>query len=330
MKIKTTSILGPIKRIIYLVIIAIFAALLLFVYIQNQSSKKEYEDKQIINLFGRQRMLTQMISKDTNRVYGLIYSLEEAQTNENREEIKYNIETLKKSMVSAREDFLLILNSMNNGYLQLNGDQIYIDDSLSNASELLDDINQSWKGFSYAISVIVSADKIDYRVNNAVNYINDHNMELLEYSDEILSVILADSITTTQKLEIRVYVAIAIVIIGMLISLFQLMRYIILPFNYLYQGISELGITRPKGITKFPTTKKVTPVVQEINDMFLKFNDLKSLIENINNNDSFMETLYFINKTFSSLIPYNYIGIALFDDVKKTLRASYGVSDGTV
>lgn len=233
-------------------------------------------------------------------------------------------------MTSSRNDFASILDAMNSGYLQIDDEQIRIADSLTNAADLLYEVNQSWNGFSDAIRAIIRADKIDYRVNNAINYINDHNMELLEHSDGILTLILADSIGSTRKLETKVYIAIAIMIIGMVVSLFQLMRHVILPFNYLYQGISELGITTPQMITKFPTRKKVTPVVKEINDMFLKFNDLKSLIENINNNDSFMETLDFINITFSSLIPYNYIGIALFDDEKKTIKASYGVSDGTV
>ncbi|HHU72611.1 MAG TPA: hypothetical protein GXZ21_11360 [Clostridiales bacterium] len=126
MKMKTTSILSPIKRIIYVVIIAIFAALLLFIYIQNQSSKKEYEDKQIINIFGKQRMYTQLMSKDANRIYGLMYSLEKYQTDENREEIKESIETLKKSMQSSKKEFSLILDAMNIGYLQVDDSQIYI------------------------------------------------------------------------------------------------------------------------------------------------------------------------------------------------------------
>ncbi|NLZ84073.1 MAG: HD domain-containing protein [Clostridiales bacterium] len=330
MKIRNTSILNPIKRIIYVFIIAIFATLLLFIYIQNQSSKKVYEDKQIINVFGKQRMLIQLMSKDANRVYGLMYSLEKVQTDKNREEIKSEIESLKNSMVMASGDFTQILNGMNSGYLQVHDKQINLVNSLSKTSDLLNEINKSWDGFSNAISAINRAEKIDYKVNNSINYINDHNMDLLEHSDGILSAILSDSIESTIKLEIKEYVAIAIVIIGVLIALFHLMRYIVLPFNHLYQGISELGITTSQGVTKYPTTKKVTQVVKEINDMFLKFNDLKYLIENINNNDSFIDTLNFINKTFSELVPYNYIGIALFDEEKKTLSATYGVSDGTV
>ncbi len=59
-------------------------------------------------------------------------------------------------------------------------------------------------------------------------------------------------------------------------------------------------------------------------------NYLISLIENINKNSSFMEILQYINKTFSSFIPYNYIGIALIDEKQEHLKASYGVSDGTI
>jgi len=58
--------------------------------------------------------------------------------------------------------------------------------------------------------------------------------------------------------------------------------------------------------------------------------DLISLIENINNSSSFIETLNFINQTFSAFIPYSYIGIALLDDDKRFIKASYGVSDGSI
>ncbi|NLK74274.1 MAG: HD domain-containing protein [Clostridiales bacterium] len=54
------------------------------------------------------------------------------------------------------------------------------------------------------------------------------------------------------------------------------------------------------------------------------------MIENINNSSSFIETLNFINQTFSAFIPYSYIGIALLDDDKRFIKASYGVSDGSI
>jgi HD-GYP domain-containing protein (c-di-GMP phosphodiesterase class II) len=50
------------------------------------------------------------------------------------------------------------------------------------------------------------------------------------------------------------------------------------------------------------------------------------LIENINQNSSFNEILKFIYDSFSSFIPYTYIGIALITDDGKSLKASYGLS----
>lgn len=94
---------------------------------------------------------------------------------------------------------------------------------------------------------------------------------------------------------------IVVLIIIILISLFRLQRDIIKPYNQLYSGFSDIGLS-----------------------------SLIALIENINNNASFTETLQFINRTFSSFIPYNYIGIALISEDKKSLKASYGVSDESI
>ncbi len=82
----------------------------------------------------------------------------------------------------------------------------------------------------------------------------------------------------------------------------QIRKDLLLPYRQFYKGIEDVGMD----------------------------NYLISLIENINNNTSFMEILKYISKTFSSFIPYNYIGIALIDEKQEQLRASYGVSDGTI
>lgn len=41
-------------------------------------------------------MYTQLMSKDANRIYGLLYSLENVQATENREEINGQITLLKR------------------------------------------------------------------------------------------------------------------------------------------------------------------------------------------------------------------------------------------
>lgn len=61
-----------------------------------------------------------------------------------------------------------------------------------------------------------------------------------------------------------------------------------------------------------------------------RLNYFLSLIENMNHNISFMEMLDYINITFSKFIPYNYIGIALIDEDREMISATYGVSDDKI
>ncbi len=102
-------------------------------------------------------------------------------------------------------------------------------------------------------------------------------------------------------------VVIAYSLLGMLtitivIFFYRIRKDILLPYRQFYKRIEDVGLD----------------------------NYLISLIENINNSSSFMEILQYINKTFSGFIPYNYIGIALIDEKQEHLKASYGVSDGTI
>ncbi|NLP34927.1 MAG: GAF domain-containing protein, partial [Clostridiales bacterium] len=330
MEIKKKSILSPIKRIILILIFAIFTALFIFIYLQNQSSKNEYEDKQIINIFGKQRMYTQLMSKEANILYMYLQSSAENDRQQDTSDSANKIIEVKESIMDAKEDFASTLASIDEGYLYLDSYKIYIEKSVTNAHVYLQDINSIWYNFDDALNTILLADGIDAEVEEAITFINQNNTKLLTISDKILNVILADSNASTNRIEVQVYLLVGAVIMIILIGLFNLIYYIVLPFNRIYQGISGMGLTSFTPKLKFPTKKKVAPIIEELNDIFVKFNDLKSLIENMNNNGSFMETLNFINETFSSLIPYNYIGISLFDEDKNLIKASYGVSDGTI
>lgn len=54
--------------------------------------------------------------------------------------------------------------------------------------------------------------------------------------------------------------------------------------------------------------------------------DLIAIIEKIEENQPFRETLDFIYRSFSPYIPYTHIGVALIDRDTRRIRASYGVS----
>jgi HD-GYP domain-containing protein (c-di-GMP phosphodiesterase class II) len=127
-----------------------------------------------------------------------------------------------------------------------------------------------------------------------------------------------------------IFITFGLLIMVLVYALYNLIKFVLQPYKLLIQGITDIGLTSDVQQINHLTQKTMLPIVGEINVMFHKINNLISLIENINNNSSFMETLNFINTTFSSFVPYNYIGIALIDEENQVLEASYGVSDETI
>ena len=126
MEIKKTTIIGPIKRKIVLLILAIFITLAFFIYLQCQLNRNENEDKQIINILGKQRMSTQLLSKDANHLYVLLYSLERVEEEQKRDQITNKIIETKEDMYQEKEAFSAILASMQEGYLYVEDHQINI------------------------------------------------------------------------------------------------------------------------------------------------------------------------------------------------------------
>lgn len=323
------SILGSIKKMIAIVMVAIILLLLSFIYLYYQSGKKEYEDKIIINVFGKQRMYTQMISKDAMNMYGSLLALI---TNMNYESLEKNnqvVNQMKENIQHAQSDFSDTLASIHRGYLKLNSEMIPIQISDPKAVESLEKIDALWLEFEDSIETLTNANQLS-EMAPAVIYITEHNMELMELCDDLLTSLLDSSIATARATEYVAYGLVGLLMIVIILALLQLRTFIILPFGQLYKGIYEIGLLNHSEDKKIPTRQKVMPIISEINDMFRKINYLISLIENMNNSASFMETMNFINQSFSTFVPYNFIGIALIEDDKKKLRASYGVSDGTV
>ena len=275
-------------------------------------------------------MYTQIISKDSDSIYtGLLANSidqEDKYIKDNQEGIK----DIKDSLISSKLAFAEMVNSTQNGYINWASNELDISGFISESKSLIQDINTLWSRFEDAIDVIVDAEEISSEVTEAAFFISEHNLELLDLSEQLQNIILNGSIKSSNKIEMIFRILILLLTAVTLIALFNLVRFIILPFNQIYKGLSEIGLYEIPARPGFPTKKKVMPILNEINEMFYKIEDLISLIQNINTNSSFTEILDFINKKFSRIIPYNYIGVALLNDDKTMLKASYGVPDGKV
>ncbi len=321
------SIFKPIRTRIITIGISLLFILVCFILLHNQSNHKNFNDKIIINVFGKQRMLSQQMSKDANRIYSNMLSLELGNDYESNKTLVQEISNIKDNLILSKKQFKETLKAMHEGHLHYGKSNMEIEYSLEQANDDLAEIDKIWVDFEQALDVIIKAQASSKEVSKALNYINDNNNRLLEFSDHISNIILEQSMERIEKYELLFYGLMFLFIIVCVSALFNLFKYIILPFQYLLNGIHKIGLAKSQ-VDLFPMKKEVTPAVVEINHMFHKIDNLISLIENINNNSSFMETLDFINSTFSEYVPYNYIGIALIDKDNKTLNAAYGIPNG--
>ena len=68
-KTNNKAAFGAMKKISMIFFGSITLILLCFIGLNATTARKEHEDKLLINIFGKQRMYTQMMSKETNRIY---------------------------------------------------------------------------------------------------------------------------------------------------------------------------------------------------------------------------------------------------------------------
>ncbi len=324
------KILEPIKRSIIIILITFFTILISFTYLQYRSGQKTIEDKLVINLFGKQRMYTQLMSKDVNRIYVLIQQQAITQENQNKETAGEELQELKENLRQTREKFEETLSSMHQDTLIINEERIHIKKPVKSGAATLRRLDELWKEFAASIDALGNASQINQETAQAARFVNDNNMELLELCDSMLEYILQESIRSSQVTQDLIYGLIVFSSLIVVVTLLHLVKYIIVPFSQLYKGIEQIGLDKNPGKSGYLTRKNIVPITTEINQMFQNINNLISLIENINNKTSFTETLNFINRKFSSFIPYTYIGIALIDEDKKRLTASYGVTNDMI
>lgn len=330
MKKNNRLTIRPVKLTVSIILMAFISILICFMILKDQRAKRDYKDKIILYQYGKQKMYVQEISKDAALLYSVLLNKDGNGVDLYLSSQLSRMDEIKDSLRLAKELFSQTLENTQRGHLSWDEKDYDISIFLSKTSDKLNDITTLWDDFKVDIDILVNAEKIDDEVTEAAYFIANSNLELMEYCDNLEKIILDESIDTSEKVEIIFKILIGLLSVIIVAAIFTLVRFIILPFNTLYQGLSEIGLNEIPRRPGFPTRKKIVPMVDEINDMFLKIDDLISLIQNMNNNSSFTEVLNFINRTFSKIIPYNYIGIALLNNDKTKLISSYGVSDGLV
>lgn len=327
MKLKTISIIKLFKKTVIInlaMILSIFVFLSILLFnMLNQN----YESRELVNVLGNQRALTQAMAKNSTRIYALLDALEDNDFIGTRESIIEKISDSKNKIIDDRDKFDITFNSIKEGLVSTGIKEIKFHNSLTSINDEITKINSIWPEFSKSVDTIANANSINKEASNASVFINENNEDLLSSSNLITEKIVNEAKNKNLSSMIISLILLILSFIILIVSLLTLNKYIILPLDELYTGISQMNIINGDMKKGFESTSPLmTPITTEVNEVFYKLSKLVSLIENINENKSFNDILNYIYETFSTFIPYTYIGIALLTEDKKQLKASYGIS----
>jgi len=325
---RTTSFLKLMsKKLAVMIILIVFLLLFLIttVFLMNKANRDEYT---LIDVFGRQRMLTQQLTKYANQKYAMMQYMDGDNNIDTNEAILEKMKSLDLSMEEAANDFTESLLALKSGYLMNNDGRIDMRLSLLDTGSLVEDKDKLWQDFRQALVVMMDKTQIDEEATKALSFINANNEQLLKFSDDITK-----SLINSQKREsnLKVFIALSLfaaTLIVLLLLVIQSYKYVVVPLSDLYASFNNIGYFK-KGIKlTLPKKNELAPVVQDIEMGLEKLNKLIELINNMNQDISFEGILRYIYDNFSEFIPYEHIGIALLKDDGETVEASFGISDG--
>jgi response regulator RpfG family c-di-GMP phosphodiesterase len=306
-----------------IIITLIFILILIIIFIINNNQKRNI----LINISGKQRILTQMIAKNANRKEYLLRLKRDGDFIADKDTLSDNINEINISLENSKNEFEVTLEMYRIGILKY-------DDKTYNIKSYIDSVdfnshmdNAIWNEYSESVDIIAGSNDINTESDKAIYFINMHSEELLENWDEITQEIIKYQDSKANFYLLIVFIIFMVFMVLFFISMYQLNKYLIEPLSALYKGIKNFGLFNENFKTSLSIKDELPHIVEEINFGFSKLDKLIDLIENLNQDISFEGILNYIYVSFYEFIPYSHIGIALLKDNNKVLEASYGRSD---
>jgi HD-GYP domain-containing protein (c-di-GMP phosphodiesterase class II) len=306
--------------IISTVIIAIFVLIFL-------NLNKNYSNNILINILGRQRMLTQMMAKDAGRIYELKSIISGNVKYENdeinlQERLTKTINEINTSVKEYEKQY----NTIKQGYILSEGKKLDFNGVLNNYGSTIIEHEKIWGNFKASINTVVNEDINSPEYVQAIRYIYENNQALLTYSDQITT----DVLNYSNKKSLIVYYSVIGLAILLLLALALFIRRayksVFIPVSQLSKGVAELGLIIEDNQEEQEEKIDLAPVFSEVKTVLNQFNSLILLMENLSKNVPFKEVLANIYNTFLQYIPYTHIGVALIDEDRKIITASYAAS----
>lgn len=307
---------------IFALVVCLFAWMAVYLtYISHHS----VEEAVLIDTFGRQRMLTQVIAKDANRKYGILLSLQAGPLIVTDQTLIQKIALINTSIGNAKSEFNTTLLALRTGVLIKGQSRFDIREAALKNKELIEKTEGLWRQFENSVGTLQETESVTPKAAEAILFINTQNETLLSYCDELNQAIVENVRHKEFSIILLSVVLFILLILSLIVSVYQLQKYIVSPLDALYTGLTEKGLMQME--SKTPTANDIEPALTAIRDGFSKLDKTIELINNINNNVSFRDVLGYIYHTFRSFIPYSHIGIALLRDNGRVLEAAYAMSD---
>lgn len=319
---KENSIVLIFKKYTVFIIVSITIVLVSMIILISSALANDYNNSVIINILGRQRMLTQSMAKGANQIF-ILRSADVA--GRDASNIKEEMESLIDEINRSKEEYNKQINAIEKGYVLWDNHIVGFEGSLERLKPYLAGNKEAWAVFSASLDGLTSEGTDLSTMERVLKYINQKDDILLNYSDEITSIVAND---VRQKSTMGMYYMIIIGIIFMVLLMVLIWRMyinLLIPINQIYKVMGEIGIARMDIPPEKVKSRQAVPVYLEVKGVFDKLNSLILLIENLNKNIPFKEILNYIFKSFSDYIPYTYIGVALLEN-GNMLKASFGAA----
>lgn len=325
---KNKSILKLYREHIAIIAILFISAIIAFFTLLIFSNYRNSMSSTLIKALSQQSTSTQIIAKDSNRIFEIRSLLEVYDGNgESKDSLQNKMIATLHDLEETRNSYQQQYIFIKQGYILYNNDKItfkWINDN--KFKEIFDSHDKIWIQYNNSINNILNNKSDLSDLLKSTRFINENNQILMNYNDKIINLIQEyNDYKTTVYTNILTAVGIIILII---MAIFMIKTYVelFLPMNQFYRRMNNIGINDFS--IAIPTFKKreLQPVFYEVQTVFDKLKTLINIMEDLSKNIPFKDVLYKIFNSFSEYVPYTYIGVALVDDNGKYVRASYAAA----
>jgi GAF domain-containing protein len=313
------------KRTIYIVIvILIILGVVIGTFIIQ--ARRQANSQVLVDTFGLQRTYVQSMTKDANRIFNTLSLMENPETD--LSVLENELTETKSNLEETIGKYEGTISSLEQGYLNTQYGRIAIyERNLEVLENALDENRAVWNEIRPEYENMLLVEPSENRDNSSLLFINENADNLMEQTERLSSLFLNENQQIYSGNMNRVLIFIVSLAILLVYAMYEFYKYLFLPLDQFYTGFKEIGLVtvstrRHKGLRS---------VSDEIARMLGGVIKSMNLIEDINTNMSFEESLDHIYKSFAMYIPYSHIGIALFKDKESdVLVGSYGIGDGKI